>query len=162
MLRERGEQLGNEAGDVRATLVVPDVEGRVHHGAGDEGQQGWCVVLRGIGPESIGEMDREPVPPSAGALHATEVPFVFETVRAKYEQATTPEDEAMGEAMNAYWAAFARSGDPGGDGRPAWPSYSAQQDVIMDFAVGGPVAKPDPSRARLDFVERLASSSPRP
>jgi para-nitrobenzyl esterase len=97
-----------------------------------------------------------------GALHATEIPFVFGTVRAKYEQATTPEDEAMAEAMNAYWAAFARSGDPSGDGRPPWPSYSTQQDVIMDFAVGGPVAKPDPSRARLDFVERLASSSPRP
>jgi para-nitrobenzyl esterase len=97
-----------------------------------------------------------------GALHATEIPFVFDTVRAKYEGATTPEDEAMGEAMNAYWAAFAKSGDPNGEARAKWPAYTADQDTVMDFAVGGPAAAPDPWRARLDFVERLADAPPRP
>ena len=48
----------------------------------------------------------------AGALHATEIPFVFETVRAKYGEATTPEDEALAAAANAYWVAFARTGRP--------------------------------------------------
>ena len=42
----------------------------------------------------------------AGALHATEIPFVFETVRAKYGEATTPEDEALAAAANAYWVAL--------------------------------------------------------
>jgi para-nitrobenzyl esterase len=97
-----------------------------------------------------------------GALHATEIPFVFGTVRAKYEGATTPEDEAMGEVMNAYWAAFARGGDPNGEARPKWPAYTADQDVVMDFAVAGPAANPDPWRARLDFVERMAAAPPRP
>ena len=32
----------------------------------------------------------------------------------------------------------------------------------MDLAVGGPAAKPDPFKARLDVVERLASSPARP
>lgn len=93
-----------------------------------------------------------------GALHATEIPFVFATVRAKYESATTPEDEAAAEAMNAYWVAFARKGDPNGDHRPVWPPFVAEKDVIMDFTIGGPVAKPDPWKARLDAVEALASS----
>jgi para-nitrobenzyl esterase len=97
-----------------------------------------------------------------GALHATEIPFVFGTVRAKYEGATTPEDEAMGEVMNAYWAAFAKSGDPNGDGRAKWPSYTADQDEVMDFAASGAAAKADPWRTRLDLVERLASAPPRP
>ncbi len=97
-----------------------------------------------------------------GALHATEIPFVFGTVRAKYEAATTPEDEAMGEVMNAYWAAFARSGDPNGDGRAKWPAYTADKDEVMDFAASGPAAKADPWRTRLDLVERLASAPPRP
>ena len=59
-----------------------------------------------------------------GALHATEIPFVFETVRAKYGEATTAEDEAIAAAANAYWVAFARTSDPNGDGRPRWPAYS--------------------------------------
>jgi para-nitrobenzyl esterase len=94
-----------------------------------------------------------------GALHATEIPFVFATMRAKYETATSPEDEAVGDVMNAYWAAFARTGDPNGEGRPRWPSYSTDQDVILDFVAGPPVARPDPARARLDLVERLAGAS---
>jgi para-nitrobenzyl esterase len=92
-----------------------------------------------------------------GALHATEIPFAFETVRAKYGEATTAEDEAMAAAMNAYWVSFARSGDPNGDGRPRWPAYSAKDDVLMEFALTGPAAKPDPCKARLDLLERFAT-----
>jgi para-nitrobenzyl esterase len=96
----------------------------------------------------------------AGALHASEIPFVFETVRAKYGQATTVEDETLAAAANASWAAFARTGDPNGEGRPKWPAYSAKEDVILDLAVGGPAAKPDPWKARLDLIEQFASVPP--
>jgi para-nitrobenzyl esterase len=96
----------------------------------------------------------------AGALHATEIPFVFETVRAKYGEATTLEDETLAAAANAYWVAFARTGDPNGEGRPKWPAYSAKDDVILDLAVGGPAAKPDPWKARLDIIEQFASVPP--
>jgi para-nitrobenzyl esterase len=93
-----------------------------------------------------------------GALHATEIPFVFETVRAKYGDATTAEDEAIASAINAYWVAFARTGDPNGDARPRWPAYTEKDDVIMDFAVTGPAAKADPWKTRLDIIERFASA----
>ena len=93
-----------------------------------------------------------------GALHATEIPFVFGTVRAKYGEATTAEDEALAAQANAYWAAFAKTGDPNGEGRPKWPAFTAAGDVVMDLAVGGSKAGPDPWKARLDFVERAASS----
>jgi enterochelin esterase family protein len=98
----------------------------------------------------------------AGAFHATEIPFVFETVRAKYGEATSPEDEALAAAANAYWVAFARTGDPNGAGRPKWPVYSAQEDVILDFALTGPEAKADPWKARLDLIERFAAAPPAP
>jgi para-nitrobenzyl esterase len=94
----------------------------------------------------------------AGALHATEIPFVFQTVRAKYGDATTAEDEALASAANAYWAAFAKTGDPNGEGRPKWSTYSEKTDTLMDFTLGGPAGKADPWKARLDFVERFASA----
>jgi para-nitrobenzyl esterase len=96
-----------------------------------------------------------------GALHATEIPFVFATVREKYGAATTPEDEAVAEAMNGYWAAFSRGGDPNQEARPRWPGFTAAGDLVMEFGSGPPVATPDPWKARLDFAERL-SSVPRP
>ena len=96
-----------------------------------------------------------------GALHATEIPFVFSTVKAKYAAATTPEDVAIGEAATAYWVAFARTGNPGNAGGPTWPAYKPETDLIMDFTSAGPKAGPDPRRERLDLVERLAST-PKP
>jgi para-nitrobenzyl esterase len=95
-----------------------------------------------------------------GALHATEIPFVFSTVKAKYEDKTTPEDVAMGEAANAYWAAFARAGDPNGGDRPRWPEYTAEKDEIMDFALSGPEPMADPWKARLDATQKLAETAP--
>ena len=35
--------------------------------------------------------------------------------------------------------------------------YSAAEDAIVDFTTKGPVAGPDPFKARLDVVEALAS-----
>jgi para-nitrobenzyl esterase len=97
-----------------------------------------------------------------GALHATEIPFVFATVRAKYGDATTAEDEALAAQANAYWAAFAKSGEPNAEGLPKWPAFTAAGDVVMDLGVGGPKAGPDPWKARLDFIERAAQAPPQP
>ncbi len=97
-----------------------------------------------------------------GALHATEIPFVFQTVRAKYAEATSPEDEAIAAAVNAYWTAFARTGNPNGESRPAWPAYDARSDQLMDFSTAGPTAGPDPWKARLDLVQASADAQTRP
>jgi para-nitrobenzyl esterase len=97
-----------------------------------------------------------------GALHATEIPFVFATVRAKYADATTAEDEAFAAQANAYWAAFAKSGDPNVEGLPKWPAFTAAGDVVMDLGASGSKAGPDPWKARLDFIERAAQAPPQP
>jgi para-nitrobenzyl esterase len=93
----------------------------------------------------------------AGALHATEIPFVLGTVRAKYGAATTPADVALSDAALAHWAAFAKRGDPNGEGLAPWPRFTSDNDMIMEFtAEGRPVATHDPWRERLDYVEKLA------
>jgi para-nitrobenzyl esterase len=95
-----------------------------------------------------------------GAPHATEIPFVFDTVLARYAAALDPADSAMAKATNTYWAAFAKNADPNGGGLPHWPAYAAQSDELMDFTNAGPVAKTDPWKTRLDLTETQATKHP--
>ena len=96
-------------------------------------------------------------PNTKGALHATEIPFLFETVRAKYGEATTADDEKLAAAPDMYWTSSAKTGSPAGEGLPAWPRYTEKDDQLLDFALTGPAAKADPWRARLDWIEKYAS-----
>ena len=97
-----------------------------------------------------------------GAPHATEIPFVFDTVAARYGKDLTPKDEATAQAANAYWVSFARTGNPNGPGLPEWSTYSPETEKLMDFTLAGPVGKTDPWKARLDVVEKLANQPDRP
>lgn len=92
----------------------------------------------------------------SGAPHASEIPFVFDTVAARYGKKTSRADEAMARALHAYWVAFARWGRPDAHGEPAWPQYDAQTDRLMIFTDRGPVYRADPWKHRLDLAERVA------
>ncbi len=97
-----------------------------------------------------------------GAPHATEIPFVFDTVSTKYGKDLAPNDERIAEAMHNYWVAFAKTGDPSTGNTPAWPRYSPATDMIMNFTPEGPVAEPDPWKARLDVTEQSVSTTAPP
>jgi para-nitrobenzyl esterase len=88
-----------------------------------------------------------------GAPHATEIPYVFNTVAARYGKDLTAKDAAMAKAVHEYWVTFARDGKPRAKGAPAWQPYDPKSDVIMDFTNDGPVVRPDPWKARLDLAE---------
>ncbi|HTY50067.1 MAG TPA: carboxylesterase family protein [Steroidobacteraceae bacterium] len=92
-----------------------------------------------------------------GAGHATEIPFVFDTVAARYGRDLTAADEATARAVHAYWVAFARSGKPAVPGLPEWPAYDARKDVLMNFTDAGPVAQPDAWKDRLDLAQRFSA-----
>lgn len=98
-----------------------------------------------------------------GALHATEIPFVFDTVEAKYGDELSAVDAAMADVVNAYWAAFAHGGNPNAAAvdteRPRWPRYTEKDDLILIFGKDGPAALADPRGTRLDLVEELAESA---
>jgi len=93
-----------------------------------------------------------------GAPHATEIPFVFDTVAARYTKDLAPADEATAKAALAYWVAFAKTGKPDGEGRPHWPAYNANDDQLMNFTNTGPVAEHDAWKARLDVIEASAQN----
>jgi para-nitrobenzyl esterase len=91
-----------------------------------------------------------------GAPHASEIPFVFDTLAARDPPETSRADEAMARAMHAYWIAFARTGRPDPRAEPAWPRYRTRTDELMSFTDRGPVPEADPWKRRLDLAERVS------
>ena len=95
-----------------------------------------------------------------GAWHASEVPYVFDTLPARLKNIEA-KDSAMARQIQDYWIAFAKTGDPNGAHRARWPTYDARADVLLDFAADGQsVAKPDSFKTRLDLAESVAGASP--
>ncbi len=89
----------------------------------------------------------------SGAPHASEVPFVFETLNARYANKATAADQAMARTISGYWIDFAKTGNPNGGGRANWPAYNANRDVLANFTENGVVIEPDPWKERLDLTE---------
>jgi para-nitrobenzyl esterase len=90
----------------------------------------------------------------AGAQHATDIPFFFDTAAIKYGDKATRRDRAISRAMSIYLVNFAKRGDPNGAGLPAWPRYARASDEIMDFAATGkPVAGKDPWGIEIDAAQ---------
>ena len=82
-----------------------------------------------------------------GTRHAQERQYVFDTLPTS-PYPTDANDAAQAQFANAYWAAFAKTGDPNGAGRPVWPAYTSAKDQLLDFTNSGPVAKPAPTPER--------------
>jgi para-nitrobenzyl esterase len=77
------------------------------------------------------------------AFHASEIPFVFGRIGSNapvlenWPRAHGPAEEALSNAMIAYWTSFARTGIPQAPGAPNWPTF-APGKRYMHFA-----AKPE-------------------
>jgi para-nitrobenzyl esterase len=95
-----------------------------------------------------------------GAPHASEIPYVFETLSesswGNFGKGLTAGDVKMSEQANAYWVDFAKTGDPNGNDLPHWPRYTKSGDELMDFTMNhGPKGGPDPWAAQLDAVAKI-------
>jgi carboxylesterase type B len=69
--------------------------------------------------------------PGLGAVHALEVPFVFDTAAADAPLfgpllGNAPPQE-LAQTMHSAWVAFAATGDPG------WPKYDLERRATMRF-----------------------------
>lgn len=92
-----------------------------------------------------------------GAGHGSEVSFVFNTLNARWgaPAEATPEEKELARIMNSYWANFAKTGNPNGNGLPVWPLYDTQKEQILDIEFDGkPVVRPDPRKARFNVIEK--------
>lgn len=87
----------------------------------------------------------------SAAPHAADRQYVFKTLSAS-SWPTGPMDAHAADLISAYWVAFARTGDPNGDGRTAWPQYDAREDRLLDFTNVGPVVRAVPAVRALDAI----------
>jgi para-nitrobenzyl esterase len=95
----------------------------------------------------------------AGAPHASDIPWFFDTIDAKYGEKVTDADRAVAKAANTYLANFAKRGDPNGAGLPGWSRYSDQSRTLMDFTPAGkPVGGSDPWTEQLDLIEAVQAA----
>jgi len=83
-----------------------------------------------------------------GAGHTFEIKFAF----AGPKQTFAAEDLPLAKAVNAYWAAFIKTGSPDSAGGPAWPKF-APNETYMTFTAAGPTPKDHFLKAQLDWQE---------
>jgi para-nitrobenzyl esterase len=95
-----------------------------------------------------------------GAFHAAEIPYVFGNLGSGGFQRYEPADAALATTMQDCWIAFARSGDPNGEGRPAWPAYDAEEDSHLELDVTIRVGA-GLRAAQCDFWDELLSAAVR-
>jgi para-nitrobenzyl esterase len=72
-----------------------------------------------------------------GAMHASDIPLVFNTVASPTTLAGDRADRfAAARNISTMWANFARSGKPSAPGQPAWPAYDlkTRQTMVLDVA----------------------------
>ena len=88
-------------------------------------------------------------PIKVGAFHSAELAYVFGT-QASIERPWSARDRELSQQMQHYWTNFAKSGNPNGEGLPAWPRFAASEQQVMELGdVTRPIPVLDPQRKAL-------------
>lgn len=76
---------------------------------------------------------------TVGAKHATEIPYFFGTVRARYGDQASEQDEQASRVAKGYLLNFVKTGDPNGFGLLEWPQLAKEARPRLDFTSDGNV-----------------------
>lgn len=91
------------------------------------------------------------------ATHASELPFLFNTLNVCYGGSVTEKDREAATIFGSYFINFVKSGEPNARGLPSWPKFNSKVSELMIFpSHSGPMARVDPWKDRLDLNERAA------
>ena len=93
---------------------------------------------------------------NGGAPHASEIPYVFDTVAARAVP-MIPAEAPVATVTHRYWINFAKCGAPDcGGGVPVWPRVAGADTSVQIIDGEGARHTADPLTARLDFAEERA------
>lgn len=98
-----------------------------------------------------------------GAPHASEIPYVFDTIELRGRSGGSlkdprplPEEIRVARIAHAMWVSFAKTGIPSTD----WPTAVKHDTTVQMIDGSGTAQVEDPIRVRLDFAETLANTRP--
>jgi para-nitrobenzyl esterase len=67
-----------------------------------------------------------------GTFHSSEITFAFDNASlCTHYSANDPGGLALSSKMGEAWATFARAGEPGHSGLPAWAAYTPEKRATM-------------------------------
>lgn len=85
-----------------------------------------------------------------GAYHGEELYFLSDSFPQGWQ--LSGKDSSFGKTLRAYWAQFAKTGDPNTPAAPRWPPYDGRTDLYLNL---GPAIELKPVEARVHTVEAI-------
>ena len=89
-------------------------------------------------------------PTTLGAVHVAEIPYAFNSV----PKTANAQDISTAQSMDAYWAAFAKYGNPAAAGGIQWNKYTPKDEDWIEFTYDGTRARQHLMASKLDYVEQ--------
>jgi para-nitrobenzyl esterase len=88
-----------------------------------------------------------------GAVHASEIEYVFGALDSLKGYDWQPEDYKLSELMQTYWSNFAKTGDPNGAGLPKWPRNDRKDGYAVMYLDVDAHSAPEAHRDRYEFLD---------
>jgi para-nitrobenzyl esterase len=142
LMKVFGDDKGKAINDYVTVQSITEPDRAIARLHAKNGQPMWLYYFSYV---PAAEKARKPY----GAAHVDEVRFVFGQPRDKF----APEDLPLSDAMNAYWANFAKTGSPGSAAGVAWPKFDAAKEAQIEFGAEGPKVREHLLKDWRDFVE---------
>jgi para-nitrobenzyl esterase len=110
----------------------------------------YIYIFSHIPPHPAGNGNNPPPPP--GAVHFSEVIYVFNNLRMK-DQPWTAVDHSVADTMATYWTNFAKTGNPNGQGLVGWPVYNPKDEYWLN--IGDTVRVEKFNSRGVDLIEEV-------
>ncbi len=94
-------------------------------------------------------------PPPPGAVHSAEIEYALGNLATNEVYAWTPQDDSASAAMEAFFAAFVKTGNPNGAGLPRWPAAFAGDSVRVMILDASPHAEASAHEDAFRFLGRF-------
>jgi para-nitrobenzyl esterase len=110
-------------------------------------------------PDAPRDINHDPHGTPTGAVHASDIEYALGNLATNPRYAWTPDDQRVSNNTQEYFANFIKTGNPNGDGLPAWPpAGSGAAGAVMHLDVE-PHVEPEMHRDRYQMLDTAPSTS---